>query len=130
MKNELEKQIMDIAPYMFNYEGSDNIQQSLLPFGFECCDGWYGILKELVEKIAQIDKDKTVKVVQVKEKFGTLRFYIEGGSKEIYDLIDKAETKSETTCEYCGAEGRSRGYSWAITLCDNCYTRYQNGDRK
>lgn len=60
------------------------------------------------------------KAVQVKEKFGSLRFYVQYSTDEIEDLIDQAVIESLHTCEVCGAEARlehsSDGY-FRATLC-------------
>lgn len=45
---------------------------------------------------------------QVKEKFGTLRFYMDYATDEMYKLIEEAEAKSAITCELCGAFGEPR----------------------
>jgi hypothetical protein len=55
---------------------------------------------------------------QVKEKYGTLRFYMSGGTDKIYEFIDEAERKSAQTCEVCGAHGDLRVGGWLKTLCD------------
>ena len=57
-------------------------------------------------------------VVQVKEKFGSLRFYINGGTEEHYNYIRFAEHLSARTCETCGAPGKMRGQGWYYTACD------------
>lgn len=61
--------------------------------------------------------------VQVKEKFGGLRFYYTGGDDYINGMVRLAEIMSYRTCEKCGNIGeykrRDRGY--IQTLCDNCY---------
>lgn len=59
-----------------------------------------------------------VEAVQVKEKFGTLRFYYEGGDEYIRGLVTMAEAMSAYTCEVCGAPGEARGGGWIQTLCD------------
>ena len=56
-------------------------------------------------------------VIQVKEKYATLRFYFSGGNERIEDLVDLAERASEQTCEDCGKQGRQRGFSWFYTAC-------------
>ena len=63
-------------------------------------------------------KPYPVIAVQVKEKFGSLRFYIEGGTDEDYAAIDLAESVSVRTCEVCGSPGKLRGNHWLKTLCD------------
>lgn len=114
------------------------VTESLMGFGFECGDGWFDLIWDLSEKIEKQlkkrEKEETIsrqakdklldkidfQVVQVKEKFGTLRFYTQGGSKEIDDLINEAEEKSATTCEQCGKPGKSRNHGWIRVLCDEC----------
>lgn len=60
------------------------------------------------------------RALQVKEKFGSLRFYMTSNTDEIDDLIDKAEEKSYKTCEECGCPGKLRNGGWMTTLCDSC----------
>lgn len=56
--------------------------------------------------------------VQVKEKFGGLRFYYMGGDDYIRGLENMAESMSYRTCEECGAPGTSTGGGWIRTLCE------------
>ena len=123
MNKELEKKIEDIAPWMFTYPGSDNIRESLLCFGFEIGDGWYKIMHDLVTGLAKIDTEKSIKVMQVKEKFGGLRFYFNGepAGKEASALVDIAEDRSFNTCEECGEPGKEvPGLGWIYTRCNKC----------
>jgi hypothetical protein len=55
---------------------------------------------------------------QVKEKYGTLRFYYRGGNEEISGMVEMAESMSGVTCEVCGSVGKTRGGGWVRTLCD------------
>jgi hypothetical protein len=55
---------------------------------------------------------------QVKEKFGGLRFYINGYTDEVRGMIRMAESMSYRTCEVCGNPGRSNNHGWISTLCD------------
>lgn len=55
---------------------------------------------------------------QVKEKFGTLRFYYTGGDDKIDGMVRMAESMSARTCEECGSPGKSNSYGWITTLCD------------
>lgn len=59
-----------------------------------------------------------VVAVQVKEKFGTLRFYYNGGDEYISGLVSMAEWASSVTCETCGERGKLRGSGWVYTACD------------
>lgn len=55
---------------------------------------------------------------QVKEKFGTLRFYYEGGDEYISGLVSMAESMSANTCEKCGKPGTQTNGGWITTLCE------------
>jgi hypothetical protein len=65
--------------------------------------------------------EETLKVpvaVQVKEKFGGLRFYVQAATNKHYDFISFAESMSYRTCEMCGAPGKTYTDGWHTTLCD------------
>ena len=55
---------------------------------------------------------------QVKEKFGGLRFYYDGGDDAIDGMVRMAESWAANTCETCGKPGSVRGGGWIVTLCD------------
>lgn len=59
-----------------------------------------------------------VVAVQVKEKFGGLRFYYDGGDKYINGLSAMAESMSYVTCETCGKPGKPSRGGWIQTLCE------------
>jgi hypothetical protein len=65
------------------------------------------------------DEIPQVVVKQVKEKFGTLRFYYSGGDEYISGVVSMAESMSGTTCETCGSPGILRGSGYIFTACDN-----------
>lgn len=64
------------------------------------------------EEVAQVT------VAQIKEKFGGLRFYYDGGDEYIEGLVAMAENWALSTCEVCGDRGRYRGGEYIRTLCD------------
>jgi len=87
-------------------------------FDVECGAGWGALIQPLLEEC----KAKGVAVAQVKEKFGTLRFYVHGGDADLHYRIQIAEEKSATTCERCGQPGVLRSGGWLKTLCDEHHT--------
>lgn len=104
---------------------------------FECNVGWYNIIHDLSIKIENILKNyaenhKVVEgeenekiemyAVQVKEKYGTLRFYMTFETKEITDLIEDAEALSSQTCDNCGSFGKMRDKGWLEVKCDDCFS--------
>lgn len=94
--------------------------------GFACGEGWWPILTNLCANIQHhLDwKNKTSEVVpqvtvaQVKEKFGGLRFYYDGGDEYISGLVTMAEAWAGNSCEVCGKPGYQRSGGWIKTLCD------------
>jgi len=78
------------------------------------------ITGEMIEKAYQTMKEEEEKVPvasQVKEKYGTLRFYIDGGTDEHYALISFAEGMSYRTCDVCGRPGKLNRNGWLSVRC-------------
>lgn len=97
--------------------------------GFAVGAGWWPILESLCANIQHhIDWQnknhekhpvvEQVVVMQIKEKFGGLRFYYEGGDDQIYGMVRMAESWAAHHCEECGKPGESRNTGWIKTLCD------------
>lgn len=73
------------------------------------------------EKREVPDLVEQVVATQIKEKFGTLRFYYHGGDDYIRGLDAMAESMSSVICEDCGCPGVSRSTEknrWIRVLCD------------
>lgn len=83
-------------------------------FGVEHGRGWSWITVALMQQAL----NDGANITQIKEKFGGLRFYYDGGSEELEKLVDEAERLSYRTCEVCGEPGKERGGGWIQTLCD------------
>lgn len=89
---------------------------------FHVGEGWYPLIKQLIEDLIKLGWNK--EVCQVKEKFGGLRFYINDSSNEVHDRIMKAEDESYTICEVTGKDGKLRtDIGWYTTLCDELYDK-------
>lgn len=85
--------------------------------------GWLNADKFIAEALKKGPRDvpPTVPQVvadQIKEKFGTLRFYYHGGDDIIDGMVRMAEAMSAVTCEDCGVPGKIRRGAWIRTLCD------------
>jgi len=124
MNRENSRKIMEDFPEYFKY--IDDIRTSLMVFGFSCDDGWFELIYNLCRDIKpHYDKlpyrqKEDFFIIQVKEKYGGLSFYTSHLiSKEVSDLIDKAEYASYHICEICGKEGSlSVRSGWYKTLCE------------
>ena len=93
---------------MTAYFGVEPIKQNIYPYfgkGWEksiwCDDGWINIIAECHSELLNIDKN--YKIYQIKEKFGTLRFYYEGGNEHIRTIVDYTEFISGYICEDTGS---------------------------
>jgi hypothetical protein len=97
------------------------------PINFECELGWFSIISKLSAKIEKLiketqwEEDMAPYASCVKEKYGTLRFYMSSETEEMSDLIEQASKESSVTCEYCGSQGKIRNNNnWFTTLCEEC----------
>jgi hypothetical protein len=94
--------------------------------GFAIGPGWWPIIESLCSNIQHYINWKNresevvpqVVVGQIKEKFGGLRFYYDGGDDRIHGMVSMAESWADRSCEECGNPGKSRRGSWIKTLCD------------
>ena len=101
-----------------------------------CDKGWYKLLVDTNRKMKMMWPQ--YEIHQVKEKYGTLRFYwgissedenwqelSDDVSNTIYDIMmdisHQAENRSAYICESCGAHGKTRVRRyWYKTLCAPC----------
>jgi hypothetical protein len=68
------------------------------------------------ERLAKAIEDLPT-IVEIKEKFGGLRFYVDGGNDKIDRYVVFAESMSNRVCEECGAPGKHTNGGWIKTLC-------------
>jgi hypothetical protein len=125
---ENTKKLIDIYPELFACQA--NSLEPFALFGFECDDGWFEILKECIQKIKDesLEKDLFLTADQVKEKYGTLKIYLNQYTDSLQKIIDEAEEKSGKTCENCGKEGKLRKLNkfWLSVRCDDCTNKAEN----
>jgi hypothetical protein len=129
MKPELQNKLFESYPSIFRQKDLP-MSQTCMCWGIDTGDGWYNILDTLCNQIQnhlehnlREDQDPTavnVEATQVKEKFGGLRFYYDGGDKFIEGLVWMAEAISSRTCEGCGSSGTQNNTGWIHTLCPLC----------
>jgi hypothetical protein len=92
---------------------------------WECEDGWNDIIDKLSDQLENLinklnpEFREEIYAEQIKEKYGTLRFYMSNSTDDMDKFIDKAEALSSETCEVCGNPGKTRGNRWIQTLCDD-----------
>ncbi len=124
MKEDLEKELAKKYPTL--------IADCYVGVG----DGWYDIIDNLCSVIVSHEKNLKraneihkkynepeveyyeCKAVQIKEKYGGLRFYVYGGDEYCHAAIITSENLSHKICEVCGNRGTLREDGWWRTLCD------------
>lgn len=128
MTPEQDKKLCETFPRLYA-DRHKSMQESCFHFGFECGTGWFQLiwdlsvrLEQMIEGLGPFSPDEVApRASQVKEKFGTLRFYMTHSTDEMEAAIDEAERLSEVTCEDCGQSGHLRTLGgWLSTLCDPC----------
>ncbi len=138
MNEILDKKLCEAYPKIFVNRNA-SVQTTSMCWGFQHGDGWYNIINNLCRCIQHhidstnerrellLDENpyniqipdfvQQVVAEQVKEKFGTLRFYYHGGDDIIDGMVSMAESMSAVTCEECGKPGYQSIGGWIVTLC-------------
>ncbi len=115
--DEFEKHLKETYPEMYQ-----NVY-----CGIYIDKGWFDLVDILSKKMYDAAKQSNVdypRVAQIKEKFGSLRFYADNTDEYMEGLIDMAEKISTHVCEVCGNSGELRNTSWTRTLCDDHYVQH------
>jgi hypothetical protein len=141
MREELTKKLLEDNPKIFpKFKRGDRE----IDFYFEVGDGWYPIIARaccLIQNHVDWKQSNYVRsnphqpddveppqqfvVVQIKEKFGGLRFYGDYSDEFIDGVVSMAEGMSYSVCEECGDAGIARTEGWIKTLCDKHHAERQ-----
>ena len=91
-------------------------------------DGWRELVETAIARIAAAVASvpgAKVTITQIKEKYGGLRIYFDGGGlsdeaeASIEEAIELAEYRAACTCEDCGSQGQLYdNHGWYITRCE------------
>ena len=137
MKDELQKEIMKNYPKIFRDKDED-MTRTCMCWGLECPDAWAPLIERLCDSLQfHSDHNGAPQVVadQVKEKFGTLRFYYhteypEGAETDprregmLAGIVMTYEDMTETICAECGSnKGVTSTKGWITYLCGECMVK-------
>lgn len=117
MSPELEAKLVKAYPALFRQIDLP-MSQTCMCWGVAVGDGWFDVVRQLCQKLTELNQG--LQFTQIKEKFGTLRVYLESYSTEAEDIIAWAERMSEVTCEECGNPGRLNKRGWLSARCADC----------
>jgi len=132
MDIELQEEIM------LKYDGYFRLywdRESNMKYGFQCADGWAELIEVLMLEIHDyitMNNLKPFQFLQVKEKFGALRIYVDTEDFRVLDLINKTEALSTKVCEYCGMlENVGMTTSgWMHAICRKCFIEGKTNQTK
>lgn len=80
--------------------------ETCMCWGITVGAGWLPIIDVLcgmIQLYCDVHPEVQIEATQVKEKYGSLRFYFEPYNKRIEHWVEMAEALSARTCEECGS---------------------------
>lgn len=89
-----------------------------IPIGWRKAFGWEMACE--LRDAAEADKLEDFYVIQIKEKFGELRFYTSETSEKVEAIIRKYEDLSRKTCVECGKPAKFISTGWICPWCEDC----------
>ena len=108
-------------------KGNNESKEPYELFGIECGEGWKKLYQPIIDYIDEYNKDKEgddkIEIYQIKEKFGTLSFYVSKKTDKLRKMIENAEAESYHVCEICGRHINKQivEYHWIYPMCRECY---------
>ena len=106
---------------------SDEIEYTLLddmPTGWRNAFGEQ-MCEEIRKVLIQYNYLEKYRIVQIKEKFGGLRWYDNGAPREVFDIIEKYSQLSEGLCIQCGKQATLISKGWISPYCDDCVKKHR-----
>lgn len=89
--------------------------------------GWGSIVRSLMADLLDLGWDGTL--LQIKEKFGGLRFYTGSLTDSMWIRLTQAEEESQVTCDACGGPGQTTSFhGWLVTKCPGCLAVVEKGE--
>ena len=129
MKENLQTSLYSKYPKLFAQRHLTSAETRMVD-GLVISDFWYDLIDRMCIELQALS-DRTglqIEFVQVKEKLGGLRAYVNHSTEEARRIIEKYEKEASKTCEECGSTDKvsTRGRCYIETLCDKCYADRQD----
>lgn len=107
----------DEVPEDYNYEYTE---LDAMPDGWRTAFGEQ-MCEEIREELIRANYLDKYRISQIKEKYGSLRWYDFGATGKILkEIIPKYQCLSEHTCIKCGKPATKISLGWISPWCDDC----------
>ena len=101
-------------PWDYEYTALDDMPDGWRrAFGERLCEE----LRNELERAGILDR---YRILQIKEKYGSLQWYDNGNTETGYGILDRYEDLSRRTCIVCGRPATRVSTSWISPFCDAC----------
>ena len=134
MIDEENKKLIERYPFLLPKDCNDNVNENydysyteldFMPKGWRKAFGNM-MMEELRDELIKIDFLDGFRILQIKDKWGELRFYTNYINDEIDCIIKKYTTISRNVCIRCGRpDTRMTGKSWYSPVCKECHEQEQ-----
>lgn len=140
-----QEKIYRAYPRLYRLALASEGERGCMAWGLAVGMGWFGLIERLSRQIEEVAARHGLReedwpyVVQVKEKFGQLRFSVHvpglaldendpptqamlcrAAREEIIEVKQATEAESLSVCERCGAPGALIREGWWHVHCDHC----------
>lgn len=122
--------LIEQYPFLLPQQQSTAVSPANYEFGYTeldaIPDGWrtaFGedICQEIMEELVRNNCVDTYRVLQIKEKYGELHWYSQGGTERIHcEIVPKYEKMSRQICIQCGQPATLISEGWISPWCNTC----------
>lgn len=118
----------EIPEYDYDYTELDSMPDGWrVAFGEQMCEE----IRDALLNGGGEEALNEYRILQIKEKYGSLRWYDLNGNEDTLRIVDKYERRSETTCITCGEPATQVSLGWISPFCDDCANRlHEEGNVK
>lgn len=106
----------DRIPENFDYRYNEMYS---MPYGWAKEFG-YEMLCEIYQALVDANYLEKYRIMDIKEKYGTLCWYDSGAPKQVFEIIEHYIGKSAHVCQSCGKPATYMTQGWIGYFCRKC----------
>ena len=126
-KNLIERYPFLLPQHSLSGTRSTGFESTILddmPVGWRAAFG-KDICKEIMDELIRNNCVGSYHILQIKEKYGELRWYSQGGTERIHrEIVPKYEKMSHRICIQCGRPATLVSKSWVAPWCNACAKQF------